>query len=54
MLGEPLSGVILAALFLGQVITPTELVGGGLVLVAVLFVQRPSVPVPLVPGHPTA
>ena len=54
MLGEPLSGVILAAFFLGQVITPTELVGGGLVLVAVLFVQRPSVPVPLVPGHPTA
>ncbi len=42
MLAEPLFGVVLAAVFLGQGITPAEVAGGALVLLAALLVQRPA------------
>ena len=42
MLAEPLFGVVLAAVFLGQAITPAEVAGGALVLLAALLVQRPA------------
>lgn len=42
MLGEPLTGVVLAALFLGQSVTLAIAVGGGLVLAAAALVQRPA------------
>ncbi len=42
MLGEPLFGVALAALFLGQAVTTPEVGGGLLILVAALLVQRPA------------
>jgi drug/metabolite transporter (DMT)-like permease len=42
MLAEPLFGVVLAAVFLGQAIVPVEVAGGALVLLAALLVQRPA------------
>lgn len=42
MLAEPLFGVALAAIFLGQAVVPVEVAGGALVLVAALLVQRPA------------
>jgi hypothetical protein len=42
MLAEPLFGVVLAAIFLGQAIVPVEVAGGALVLLAALLVQRPA------------
>ena len=42
MLAEPLFGVVLAAVFLGQAVVPLEVAGGALVLAAALLVQRPA------------
>jgi len=42
MLAEPLFGVVLAAIFLGQAVVPVEVAGGVLVLAAALLVQRPA------------
>ena len=42
MLAEPLFGVVLAAIFLGQSVVPVEVAGGALVLAAALLVQRPA------------
>ncbi len=42
MLAEPLFGVLLAAIFLGQSVVPAEIAGGALVLAAALLVQRPA------------
>ncbi len=40
MLAEPLTAVVVAAIALGQALTPLEIVGGGAVLVAVVLVQQ--------------
>jgi drug/metabolite transporter (DMT)-like permease len=49
MLAEPVGGVILAAILLGQGITPMEAAGGAIILAAAWLVQRPA------PGrHPPA
>jgi drug/metabolite transporter (DMT)-like permease len=42
MLGEPLGGILLAAVVLGQSLAPLEAVGGVLIVVAALLVQRPA------------
>jgi drug/metabolite transporter (DMT)-like permease len=42
MLGEPLGGTLLAAAVLGQSLAPVEGVGGLLIVVAALLVQRPA------------
>lgn len=42
MLAEPVGGVILAAILLGQGITPMEAAGGATILVAAWLVQRPA------------
>ncbi len=44
MLGEPITGVIMAALVLGQAVTAAEVAGGVAILGAAALVQRPSVP----------
>jgi drug/metabolite transporter (DMT)-like permease len=51
MLTEPVGGVILAALVLGQAITPLEGLGGAIILGAALLVQRPA-PGPAAPSLP--
>jgi drug/metabolite transporter (DMT)-like permease len=42
MLGEPLGGILLAAVVLEQSLAPLEAVGGVLIVVAALLVQRPA------------
>jgi drug/metabolite transporter (DMT)-like permease len=42
MLGEPLTGVWVAALVLGQAVTAPELIGGAAILGAAFLVQRPA------------
>ena len=42
MLGEPLGGILLAAAVLGQSLAPMEAVGGLLIVVAAVLVQRPA------------
>ncbi len=42
MLGEPVIGAVVAAVVLGQQLTPTAAVGGAAILVAAALVQRPS------------
>jgi drug/metabolite transporter (DMT)-like permease len=42
MLAEPLGGILLAAAVLGQSLAPVEGVGGLLIVVAALLVQRPA------------
>jgi drug/metabolite transporter (DMT)-like permease len=57
MLAEPVVGVILAAVFLAEGVTPLQVVGGATILVAAVLVQRDPTPeiVPVVtpvPGAP--
>jgi drug/metabolite transporter (DMT)-like permease len=42
MLGEPLGGILLAAVVLNQPLTAAEAAGGALIIVAALLVQRPA------------
>lgn len=42
MLGEPVGGALLAALVLGHTLAASVLVGGGLVVIGALAVQRPA------------
>jgi drug/metabolite transporter (DMT)-like permease len=42
MLGEPLGGILLAAVVLEHSLAPLEAVGGVLIVVAALLVQRPA------------
>jgi drug/metabolite transporter (DMT)-like permease len=42
MLGEPLGGILLAAVVLDQPLRPLEAAGGALIILAALLVQRPA------------
>jgi drug/metabolite transporter (DMT)-like permease len=42
MLSEPLTGVALASLFLGQGLTPWQALGGAGVLLGAVLAQRPA------------
>lgn len=42
MLGEPVGGILLAALVLSQPLTALEAAGGGLIVLAALLAQRPA------------
>jgi drug/metabolite transporter (DMT)-like permease len=44
MLVEPITGVALAALLLGQPFGPPELLGGAGILVGAMLAQRPATP----------
>jgi drug/metabolite transporter (DMT)-like permease len=53
MLLEPVAGVLLAAAVLGQAISPTEAVGGLVIIAAAVLVQRPA-PGPAAPPTPVS
>jgi drug/metabolite transporter (DMT)-like permease len=42
MLGEPVGGILLAAVVLNQPLTALEAAGGGLIILAALLAQRPA------------